>query len=137
MSVSPEVIHVVRQWVEKAENDLRNAEHTLTLQENCPLDTVCFHAQQCVEKYITALLSLNGINYPKTHNIAELIVLLPKRISPDLTDEEQERLTDYATITRYPGDWEPITRSEAENAVAAARKAREAVRTNLPQETLE
>ena len=52
MNGAPERLRNVRQWVAKAENDLRNAEHTLTLQEECPFDTVCFHAQQCAEKYL-------------------------------------------------------------------------------------
>lgn len=56
MSESPERIEVVRQWVAKAENDLRNAEHTLKMKEDCPLDTVCFHAQQCTEKLMKAWL---------------------------------------------------------------------------------
>ncbi len=45
MSAPPEVIRVVRQWVEKAAEDLITAEHTLTLRERCPFSTVCFHAQ--------------------------------------------------------------------------------------------
>ena len=49
-------LEIVNQWVEKAEHDLRNAEHTLTLQEDCPFDTVCYHAQQCAEKYLKAFL---------------------------------------------------------------------------------
>ncbi|MGA2770210.1 MAG: HEPN domain-containing protein [Bryobacteraceae bacterium] len=32
----------------------------MTLQEDCPFDTVCFHAQQCVEKYLKALLLQAG-----------------------------------------------------------------------------
>lgn len=51
MSVRPETLHVTRQWIEKAEEDLLTAEHTLTLGEDCPFGTVCFHGQQCVEKY--------------------------------------------------------------------------------------
>lgn len=47
MNVRPETLSIVRDWVEKADNDLRNAEHTLTLRKDCPYDTVCFHAQQC------------------------------------------------------------------------------------------
>jgi hypothetical protein len=31
-----EVLHVVRQWIEKAEEDLITARHSLTLLENCP-----------------------------------------------------------------------------------------------------
>jgi len=40
MSVRPEVLETARQWVRKAEEDLRNAEHTLTLTEECPLATI-------------------------------------------------------------------------------------------------
>jgi predicted nucleotidyltransferase len=60
MSELPEREALVRGWVVKAEHDLRNAEHTLTLEEDCPLDTVAFHAQQCVEKYLKALLVRAG-----------------------------------------------------------------------------
>jgi len=35
---------------------------------------------------------------------------------------------------RYPGNWEPITQADAEEAVALARKVREAVRNHLPKE---
>ena len=45
-----QVTAVVREWLDKAENDLKNAAHTLEMGEACPTDTVCFHAQQCAEK---------------------------------------------------------------------------------------
>ncbi len=49
-----ELAAVVHEWTIKAENDLKNASHTLKLGKECPTDTVCFHAQQCVEKYMKA-----------------------------------------------------------------------------------
>jgi HEPN domain-containing protein len=42
-------------------------------------------------------------------------------------------LNRYTIEARYPGDWEPITREEAEEAVAIARRVRDAVRTHLPK----
>ena len=68
----------------------------------------------------------------KTHNIPEVLNLIPDSVRPTLSAEEQERLTDYATVLRYPGDWEPITREDAEAAVEVARKVRAAVRRYLP-----
>jgi len=56
---------VVREWVEKAENDLVAAVHTLTLRERCPSDMVCFHAQQCVEKYLKAIWFSPPSIFPK------------------------------------------------------------------------
>jgi len=46
--------------------------HTLMLDENCPYDTICFHAQQCVEKYLKALLTSTHTDFPKTHDLIEL-----------------------------------------------------------------
>ncbi|MBP1742969.1 MAG: hypothetical protein H6Q48_5262 [Deltaproteobacteria bacterium] len=42
------VITVAGEWVKKAENDLKNAAFTLEMDDECPTDTVCFHAQQVV-----------------------------------------------------------------------------------------
>ena len=69
----------VRRWVEKAEHDLRNAEYVLGLAEDCPTDTVCFHCQQCVEKYLKALLIHHGIDFPRTHDLVVLLNLASRR----------------------------------------------------------
>ena len=97
------VMVVVREWITKAENDLKNAANTLKMGEDCPTDTVCFHAQQCSEKYLKALMVWKGIPFPKTHDLSSLIALLPKDLQNLLSVEEQELLTEYATVTRYPG----------------------------------
>jgi len=133
MAEADERLSVVRQWVQKAENDLKNAAYTLKMGEYCPTDTVCFHAQQCAEKYLKALLVLKGIDFPRTHDIGALIRLLPARSRPNLIPEEQERLTDYATVTRYPGDYEPIPLSETRRALRIARRVRSAIRRLLPK----
>jgi len=125
---------VALQWIKKAENDLKNAVHTLKLGEDCPTDTVSFHAQQCVEKYLKGLLSFRGIDFPKTHNITELVALLPASTPVDLAPEEQELLTDYATVTRYPGDYDEIPLAEAKRAVKIARRVRRDVRGLIPRE---
>ncbi len=134
--IDDEITRVVRQWVQKAENDLKTAAHTLKLGSAGPTDTVCFHAQQCVEKYLKALLVLQGIEFERVHHISALIARLPARLRPDLTPEEQERLTDYAVSTRYPGDYERISLAEARQAVQIARRVRKHIRPLLPKATL-
>jgi len=134
MNAPPETWNLVRQWIEKAEHDLRNAEHTLKLKKNCPFDTVCFHAQQCAEKYLKALLVARGIAFPKTHDLRAIIQLAPAEIELGLQMDLLFILTQYAVDARYPEEEEQITRQEAKQAVAVARQVREAVRANLPQE---
>ena len=127
------VLHLVQQWVAKAENDLQNAAHTLRLGDAGPMDTVCFHAQQCVEKYLKALLCYYEIDFYRTHDIGALLALLPIHLRPEITPEEQARLSDYAVVMRYPGDYEPVALAEAERAVQIARRVRTQVRQRLPK----
>jgi HEPN domain-containing protein len=129
------VLEVVREWLAKAENDLKTAAHTLKLGADCPTDTVCFHAQQCVEKYVKAVLVLQGIDFPKTHDLENLAGLLPGRVRLSLSAEEQGRLTDYATGARYPG-WGDIPLAEARRAVTIARRLRKEIRGLLPKDAL-
>jgi len=130
------VITVVREWVSKAENDLKIAVYALEMDDECPTDTVCFHAQQVVEKYLKALLVFNGTPFPKTHDIEGIMGLLPPNCRPELADKDQDRLTEYAAVTRYPGDYEPITLDEAKKAVRIARRVRTQIRKLLPKQAL-
>lgn len=135
MPANDKTTAVVREWVAKAENDLKSAAHLLTMKD-CPVDNVCFNAQQCVEKYLKALLITQGLDFPKTHDLGELLVLIPARLRPSLDNDEQDRLTDYATVTRYPGNYEPISLTEARQAVKIARRVRREVRKLLEKKPL-
>jgi len=135
MPVPSAVNTVVHEWVTKAENDLRAAAYLLEPHEDRPTDAVCFHAQQCAEKYIKALLVLRATDFPKTHDIGKLAALLPATLQPRLTPAEQRRLTGYAAAARYPGSSE-IALAEARRAVALARRVRGEIRRALPRETL-
>lgn len=138
MTEPREVSRQVRQWVEKAEHDLRNAEHTLTLRdEDCPFDTACFHAQQCVEKYLKGWLSLRRLDVPRSHDLVVLLNLGLAAGLRGLSPQDIQPLNRYIIEARYPGDWDPIDRSEAEQAVAMARHVRESVQALLPPEVLQ
>ena len=129
-------VPVVREWLAKADNDLKTAAHTLTLAKDCPTDTVCFHAQQCVEKYLKALLVYRATAFPKTHDIRVLRALLPPRLRPKLESKVQDQLTRYATVLRYPGAGPDVPLAEARRAVAIARRVRKDVRRHLPPAAL-
>jgi HEPN domain-containing protein len=137
MPADERVLSVVRGWVQKAESDLNTAAVVLATGNEGTADTAAFHAQQCVEKYLKALLTYKRIDFPKTHDIGQLLLLLPQGTTMNLGAEEQRRLTSYATVTRYPGEYEPVTLDEARRAVAIAGSAREQIRKVLPAAVLE
>jgi HEPN domain-containing protein len=120
----------------KAENDLKTAVHTLTLKEEAPTDTVCFHAQQCIEKYLKAPLIFRARPFPKTHDLRVLMRLIPATLCPRLDRGDRARLTKYAAVTRYPGAGQDISLSQARKEVAIARRVRREVRRLLPRPAL-
>jgi hypothetical protein len=77
-----------------------------------------------------------GTAFSKTHDIAVLRALLPPKLRPKLEDAIQERLTEYATVLRYPGAGPDVPLSEARKAVALARRVRKEVRQHLPRAAL-
>lgn len=71
---------LTREWIEKAEGDFATAGREIQAEEMPNYDAVCFHAQQCAEKYIKALLQEANIPFGKIHN---LIVLLNQLLPVD------------------------------------------------------
>jgi HEPN domain-containing protein len=130
------VITVIQEWIIKAENDLKTAIHTLTLGKDAPTDTICFHAQQCIEKYLKALLILSAIPFPKTHDLRVLMRLVPRKSRPSLDRKERARLTKYAAVTRYPNVGKDVPLTQARTEVAIARRVRREVRSMLPKTAL-
>lgn len=127
----------IQSWL----NGLRKLRRTcatrlLEVNEDWSAETICFHAQQCIEKYIKALLVLGRIDFPKTNDIRRLVDMLTPGLRPDLSPVEQDTLTPYATATRYPGGSERSTIGQAREAVKMAHRVRKQVRSRLPRQAL-
>lgn len=104
---------VIRNWLRHARSDLNLGKAALRTSGVFPEDA-CFHAQQCAEKALKALLLNLEVDYPRTHAIEVLLDLLKARGEevPAGVDQAFE-LSQYAVQTRYPGEWEAVTKKEA------------------------
>jgi HEPN domain-containing protein len=131
MPLDDRVLRVVKEWIGRAEGDFKAATLLLASGESCPTEAVCFHAQQCVEKYVKAALVKLQIDFPKTHDLERLAKLLPHGVSVSLSAAERVELTQHGVVSRYPGSGE-IPFLVARRAVTMARKARKALRAALP-----
>jgi HEPN domain-containing protein len=110
----------VQEWLEQAEQDLLASESLLEKKNRKLLNPACYHAQQAAEKYLKSLLLHLGIKFPFSHDMRLLLELVTEQSKLDVDIAEVISLTRYATQTRYPGDWEPIDRREATEALAIA-----------------
>jgi HEPN domain-containing protein len=118
-----------REWVRKAE-----ADHVVARRSSrgkTPLhDLVCFHCQQCAEKYLKALLEELGLSVPKTHELGRILRSLHVH-HPTLGSVRRglDFLTQFAVDTRYPG--ENATKRQAQAALRWEDRVRAAARALL------
>jgi len=118
---------LINSWIDKAEKDLLSAEHELSFPD-AVTETVCFHCQQAVEKYLKAYLVFLGLSFTKTHEIGELITKCENKDRGISTlKEEADKLTDYAIEIRYPEDMVEPTIEDAKEAFEIAKKIRDFV----------
>ena len=58
------------------EGDFATAGRELRARKNPNYEAACFHAQQCAEKYLKAILQEQSIPFGRTHNLIALLDLL-------------------------------------------------------------
>ena len=118
------------EWIAKAEGDFVIVKREMRARKSPNYDAVCFHAQQCAEKYLKARLQEASIAFTKTHDLLALLnLVLPvepgwSSLTSQLTD-----LTEYAVRYRYPGD--SADRLEALKAARMCREVRHEARRSL------
>ncbi len=124
------------EWIEKAEEDLTVAQREMRARISPGFGAICFHAQQCAEKYFKARLQAEERSFPRTHN---LVVLLNELARIDGTLNvlypAATLLVDYAVRYRYPGAH--ASRDDARAALNHAKLVRDIIRSalGLPIET--
>ncbi|MCD4783990.1 MAG: HEPN domain-containing protein [Candidatus Eremiobacteraeota bacterium] len=118
---------LINSWVDKAGKDLLTAEHELSFSD-AVTESICFHCQQAVEKYLKAYLIFLGIPFTKTHEIGELITRCETKDKLIFSLKiEADKLTDYAVEIRYPDAWSEPKLDEAKEAFKIGTKIRDYV----------
>lgn len=109
-----------RLLLKKASHDLAAARATLAVDE--ALDMVCFHAQQAVEKSLKAILALHEIDYPRRHDLAELLELVIP-LTPGLVPFTDSiiNMTPFAVQVRYDAEFDPAF-EQADQALRTANE---------------
>ena len=118
-------LELTQEWFKKAEHDLLNAEIILESgRDALPLDTVCFHCQQAIEKYLKGFLVYHNVQFPRTHFLG---TLLDQCKQIDATFEELDKIIElnaYAVDIRYPDDAMEITLEDTREAYEIANNVK-------------
>ncbi len=121
--------HSLWEWVAVAEEDYKLARSAL---RHKPPSTygACFHAQQCGEKYLKAILVARDVSFPKIHDLSKLSDLCEQAgVIVPISRDALEILADFAVTTRYPGGIPSI--EDAREALETARAIRKFARKFL------
>ena len=95
----------VKNWIVKGLHDLKSAEILLREpEEEVMTDSICFHCQQAVEKFLKAFLNSEKIPFPRSHDLEYLLEICIQH-DKDFSTIEVGNLTDYAVNVRYPDDY--------------------------------
>jgi HEPN domain-containing protein len=109
-------------WLAKAAGDLRAA-RKLVRDDDFTLDSAAYHTQQAAEKSLKAYLVFKGCGVPKIHELERLLkCCLVYDASFEEMRNDAEKLSSYATYTRYPDDYFHIGREEADGAILSAAR---------------
>lgn len=119
-----------RLWLRQARADLTAAAALLDNPEVEP-DPPCYLAQQAAEKALKAVFVFLQIQYPFTHDLDSIRSRIPEGWRVAEEHPYLKWLSDWAYKARYPGDWEPPTRTDAVDATRSGRAIYETVLRDL------
>jgi HEPN domain-containing protein len=122
---------LVGQWLDRADADLAVAKRLLQDEEPYAW-AAAFHAQQAAEKFLKAVLVRRQIEFPKTHDLQQILSLVRTQ-EVVLADAlaQAAALTQYAVQTRYPGQFPDVSPEDAREAVRLADQVAGYVRPSL------
>ena len=111
---------IVNTWIEKADHDLGSAK---LIFQHLPsyFDTIAFHCQQAVEKYIKASLIYLEIEFQRSHDLPYLLEILSRKveIKPEIFDKAI-LLNGFSVEIRYPNQIIHLTEDELKYAILIA-----------------
>ena len=112
------------EWLVKVDADFVTAKRECRARKLPNYDAACFHAQQCVEKLLKAMMIHEGMVPPRSHDLSYLLgLILSQRPMWEVFRKDFQFLSAYAVEYRYPG--ETATREMAREALRYCSKFRE------------
>ena len=107
---------IIKEQLSKAEHDIGMAKLALDYKPEYT-DSICFHCQQAVEKYLKAYLIFIGIRFKKSHSLSYLLDLIEEKEEvPEDIYKKADQLDNYSVKTRYPIEWPEPTLEETKEA---------------------
>ena len=126
-----EMIENLRRWIEKADHDLGTA---IITHKYIPKykDTIAFHCQQAVEKYLKSYIFKLGLPIKRTHDLVFLLEQIAKhdKIEQEWFEKVFE-LQDFAIEIRYPDQVIELSDKDIDTAIEISTQFRKMILEKL------
>ncbi len=122
-----EIIKIIERWIEKADHDLGTA---IITQKHIPKykDTIAFHCQQAVEKYLKSFILKLGLPIKRTHDLVFLLEQIDKYEKIEYEwFEKVFVLQDFAIEVRYPDQVIELSDEDITTAIEIAVQFRKMI----------
>ena len=116
-------------WIDRAKSSFELSKANIS--NIIYFEDLCYQAQQAVEKSLKGFLIYFNIEPEFTHNIGKLLAELEKHVEIPNNIMEAMDLTNYAVQTRYPGEYDDITKEEYENCLRITKNCLDWVESKL------
>jgi HEPN domain-containing protein len=124
-------IEYVKKWFIKADHDLQTAVNERGVDKGEVLtDTICFHCQQAVEKYLKSFLTWYDVDFKPVHDLVYLQQLCIK-VDSGFQVFSLSRLTGFGVALRYPDDFYMPSLYEADSSIDIADQIKNLVRNKI------
>ena len=74
---------ILKEWMEFARMDFLTAKHLYEHMYPKPLEIICYHCQQAIEKFLKGVLISKGVTIKKTHDLGLLAEMLQEYTEMD------------------------------------------------------
>ncbi|MCS6829029.1 MAG: HEPN domain-containing protein [bacterium] len=120
------------EWFERGDHDIETAQ--LLYDQHGYTDSIAYHIQQAIEKYLKGYLVVRGRKPPRVHELDTLLTLAA-RFEPDWYDmfiDLCEKATRYYLDDRYPpGPVPEYDREEIQKDLLATWKLIDTIRAKV------
>ena len=108
-----------KEWINRAKSSMELAQAEII--QHIYYEDLCYQLQQAAEKALKGLLIYYGVEPEFTHNIELLQEEIMKITEIPDNVKLAVKLTPYAVQTRYPGEYDDITKEEYEQSIKIAK----------------
>jgi len=117
----------LRQWFFLAERNLVAARYLAENTHPILVEIICNNCQQSAEKYLKGFLFQKNVDFPKIHDLSELVAMCIEIDSDFMKFTKQCRyLNNFGVMPKYPNELQ-LTEEDAKTAIRFAEEIKEFV----------